>query len=299
MSDAAPVTRFAPSPTGQLHLGHAYAAGFAAAAAGDGNFLLRIEDIDATRCREHYRAAIEDDLAWLGLQWQQPVLRQSGNFPAYAAALTQLRAQGLIYPCFCSRKAIQEEIAAAGQAPHGPEGAVYPRLCHRLIAAEREERMAAGESFCLRLDMAAALCQTGSLTWHDAVHGRQRAQPEAFGDIVLARKETPAAYHLAVVVDDAAQGVTLVTRGEDLLRATDLHRVLQVLLGLPEPRYHHHRLLTDSQGKRFAKRDKAVTLGALRQAGWAPERVWQEIGLEYSLIPANNRRATAGRSGDV
>ncbi len=299
MSDAAPVTRFAPSPTGQLHLGHAYAAGFAAAAAGDGKFLLRIEDIDATRCREDYRAAIEDDLAWLGLQWQQPVLRQSNNFPAYAAALTQLRAKGLIYPCFCTRKAIMEEIAAVGQAPQGPEGVIYPRLCHGLKAAERQERMAAGETFCLRLDMAAALCQTGSLTWHDAGRGRQRAQPEAFGDIVLARKETPAAYHLAVVVDDAAQGVTLVTRGEDLLRATDLHRVLQVLLGLPEPRYHHHRLLTDSQGKRFAKRDKALTLRALRQAGWGPERVWQEIGLEYSLIPANNRRATAGRSGDV
>lgn len=299
MNAAAPVTRFAPSPTGLLHLGHAYAVGCAALAAGDGNFILRIEDIDATRCRDEFATAIEVDLAWLGLRWRQPVLHQSANFPAYQAALTQLRERGLLYPCFCTRKTIQAEIAAAGQAPHGPEGAVYPRSCHGLSAAERRERMAAGQAFCWRLDMAAALRQTGSLTWHDAALGRQQAQPEAFGDIVLARKETPTAYHLAVVVDDAAQGVTLVTRGEDLLRATDVQRVLQALLGLPEPAYHHHRLLTDSHGKRFAKRDKAVTLGALRQAGWSAARVWQEIGLEYSHIQANNRQETAGRGGDV
>ncbi len=275
-----PVTRFAPSPTGYLHLGHAYAAAFAAQQAGEGGrFLLRIEDIDPTRCHAEFITAIFEDLHWLGLRWEEPVLRQSQNFPAYAAALAQLRERGLLYPCFCTRKAIADEIAAAGHAPHGPEGARYPRLCHGLSPDERQARMMAGASYCWRLDMVAAARQAGPLAWHDAAHGAQQARPEDFGDIVLARKETPAAYHLAVVVDDAAQGVTLVTRGTDLLRATDVHRLLQALLGLPVPAYHHHRLLTDSAGRRYAKRDQSVTLRHLRAAGAAPVSIWQAIGM--------------------
>lgn len=273
-------TRFAPSPTGLLHLGHAYAAGFAVQQAGrDGRFLLRIEDIDPTRCRPEFVAAIFADLQWLGLRWPEPVLCQSQNFPAYRAALAQLQTRGLLYPCFCTRKTIEAEIAAAGHAPHGPEGTPYPRLCHGLSPTERQERLASGAPHCWRLDMPEAMAQAGRLTWHDAELGVVAAQPGDFGDIVLARKETPAAYHLAVVVDDAAQGVTLVTRGTDLRRATDVHRLLQALLGLPCPRYHHHKLLTDAAGKRYAKRDQSVTLRALREAGWTPVRIWQELAL--------------------
>lgn len=274
------VTRFAPSPTGLLHLGHAYAAGFAAQQAGKtGRFLLRIEDIDPTRCRTDFVTAIDEDLRWLGLDWPEPVLRQSQNFPAYRAALAQLRERGLLYPCFCTRKTIEAEIAAAGHAPHGPEGTCYPRLCHGLSAMERQERIESGAPHCWRLDMPKAIEQAGPLPWHDAALGAMTARPADFGDIVLARKETPTAYHLAVVVDDAAQGITLVTRGEDLRRATDVHRLLQVLLGLPCPAYHHHKLLTDATGKRYAKRDKSVTLQALRQKGIAPVTIWQELAL--------------------
>ncbi|MBP7252448.1 MAG: tRNA glutamyl-Q(34) synthetase GluQRS [Alphaproteobacteria bacterium] len=274
------VTRFAPSPTGLLHLGHAYAAGFAAQQAGKaGRFLLRIEDIDPTRCQTEFITAIYEDLQWLGLHWLEPVLRQSHNFPAYRSALAQLKERGLLYPCFCTRKTIETEIAAAGHAPHGPEGTRYPRLCHGFSAAERQERIDAGLSHCWRLDMPKAIEQAGPLTWHDAELGHVKSNPADFGDIILARKETPAAYHLAVVVDDAAQGVTLVTRGRDLLRATDVHRLLQALLGLPYPQYHHHKLMTDSTGKRYAKRDQSATLRALRQKGIAPVTIWQELAL--------------------
>ncbi len=194
-------TRFAPSPTGYLHLGHAYAARFAAQRAGE-RFLLRIEDIDPTRCQAEFATAIFEDLAWLGLRWEEPVLRQATQFPAYQAALAQLQERGLLYPCFCTRKAIQAEIAAAGHAPHGPEGVLYPRLCHGLSAAERQERIAAGAAYCWRLDMNAACQQVGAVTWHDAALGLIQARPQDFGDVVLARKETPASYHLAVVVDE-------------------------------------------------------------------------------------------------
>ncbi len=273
-------TRFAPSPTGLLHLGHAYAAGFAAQQAGrDGRFLLRIEDIDPTRCHDEFLTAIYEDLRWLGLRWPEPVLQQSQNFPAYQAALEQLQERGLLYPCFCTRKTIEAEIAAAGHAPHGPEGTRYPRICKGLSLAERQERIGAGAAHCWRLDMLKAIEQAGTLTWHDAEFGTLTARPADFGDIVLARKETPAAYHLAVVVDDAAQGVTLVTRGQDLLRATDVHRLLQALLGLPYPHYHHHKLLTDASGKRYAKRDQSVALRSLRQKGLSPVTIWQELAL--------------------
>jgi glutamyl-Q tRNA(Asp) synthetase len=266
------VTRFAPSPTGYLHLGHAYSALIAwrAAREAGGKFLLRIEDIDLTRCRPEFTAAIVEDLAWLGLDWDGAVRRQSEHFDDYEAALDRLDVAGVIYPCFCTRAAIAAEIARAGEAPQGEEGPVYPGTCRDLPAEERLCRIAAGESFALRLDVARALARTGPLDWEEYDHGTIAARPELLGDVVLARKDVPTSYHLAVTVDDALQGVTLVTRGADLFAATHIHRLLQALLDLPVPRYRHHRLLTDASGKRFAKRDKALTLRALREAGRAP-----------------------------
>jgi glutamyl-Q tRNA(Asp) synthetase len=265
------VTRFAPSPTGLLHLGHAHSAlvGWHAARKAGGRFLLRIEDIDRTRCREEFVAAILDDLAWLGLDWDGPVRRQSEHLGDYAAALARLEAMGLVYPCFCTRA----EIAAAASAPHGPAGVPYPGTCRRLSAPERERRRADGRSFALRLDMAKAVEATGPLFWEDERAGRVATEPLVHGDVVLARKDAPTSYHLAVTVDDALQGVTLVTRGEDLFRATDVQRVLQALLGLPTPRYRHHRLLVDDKGRRFAKRDKSLTIAALRKEGRSPADV--------------------------
>jgi glutamyl-Q tRNA(Asp) synthetase len=269
------VTRFAPSPTGHLHLGHAYSAliGWRAALDAGGTFLLRIEDIDRTRCKPEFAAAILEDLAWLGLDWDGAVRKQSEHFADYRAALDKLAARGLIYPCFCTRAAIAAEIARAGEAPQGEEGAIYPGTCRALSDDERARRIAAGESYALRLDVAKATALTGPLDWHDDEQGEIAAKPESLGDVVLARKDVPASYHLAVTVDDALQGVTLVTRGADLFSSTNIHRLLQALLGLPTPRYRHHRLLTDAQGKRFAKRDKALTLRALREAGRTPDEV--------------------------
>jgi glutamyl-Q tRNA(Asp) synthetase len=274
-ASARPVTRFAPSPTGHLHLGHAASAllAFGAAREGGGRFILRIEDIDATRCRPGFEAAILEDLAWLGLAWEEPIRRQSEHMADYAEALAALRARGLIYPCFCTRADITREIAGAANAPHGPDGPVYPGTCRELAEAERARRIAAGEPHAWRLDVEAALTQTGPLEWEDEGRGRIAAEPAPFGDVVLARKETPASYHLAVTVDDALQGITLVTRGTDLFAATHVHRLLQALLGLPTPRYRHHPLLLDETGKRFAKRDKSLTLRALREAGRTPEEI--------------------------
>lgn len=276
------VTRFAPSPTGLLHLGHVYAAGFAsqAAKAARGVFLVRLEDIDTTRVRPEYETAIFEDLAWLGLEWQQPVRKQSEHFEDYRSALARLEAMGLLYPCFCTRKEIQAEIAGAGQAPQGPDGPLYPGICRSKSKAEQEERTAAGQPYALRLDVAKARALAGTdLKWTDRMHGEHEARPEIFGDVVLARKETPTSYHLAVVVDDALQGVTLVTRGEDLLPATHLHRLLQALLGLPVPEWQHHRLITDQHGKRLAKRDQARSLRSLREAGMSAADVWGSVGL--------------------
>jgi glutamyl-Q tRNA(Asp) synthetase len=268
------VTRFAPSPTGWLHLGHAYAALFAHEKAADGRFLIRLEDIDGTRARPEYEDAIFEDLAWLGLSWETPVRRQSDHWDDYRAALAKLEALGLLYPCFCTRREIQEEIARAGNAPQGPDGPLYPGACRNRSADERSERIAAGEAYALRLDVAKATrLVSKELVWVDCGHGSFTAKLDVFGDVVLARKDTPASYHLAVVVDDALQGITLVTRGEDLLEATHLHRLLQELLDLPVPEWHHHRLITDETGKRLAKRDDARSLRSLRTAGWTPERV--------------------------
>jgi glutamyl-Q tRNA(Asp) synthetase len=282
-TEAGIVTRFAPSPTGWLHLGHAYAAWFAheAARRGAGRFLLRLEDIDMTRSRPEYEAAIHEDLAWLGLEWEEPVRKQSEHFAEYRAALENLRTAGLLYPCFCTRREIQEEIARAGQAPHGPEGAVYPGTCKRLAKAEVLDRIASGRDYALRLDLEKAMALAGGgLIWKDFRHGEFTADPAPLGDVVLARKDTPTSYHLAVVVDDAAQGITLVTRGEDLLGATHLHRLLQALLSLPVPDWEHHRLITDDRGRRLAKRDDAHSLRALRESGWSPDDVRRAAGLK-------------------
>ncbi len=272
------VTRFAPSPTGLLHLGHAFAAFTARNLAEDaaGRFLLRIEDIDAARCRPEFDAAILEDLTWLGLDWDGLVRRQSAHMADYAAALARLEQADLIYPCFCTRAAIKAEIARAGAAPHLSADAaepIYPGLCRTLSTTEREDRKAEGQAYALRLDMAAALARTGVLEWHDRAKGRVAARPERFGDVVIARKEMPTSYHLAATLDDHLQGVTLVTRGEDLFDATHVHRLLQALLGLETPDYAHHRLVTDASGRRFAKRDKALTLAALRARGVTPQAI--------------------------
>lgn len=263
------VTRFAPSPTGRLHLGHAYSALFAAetARATGGRFLLRIEDIDTTRCRPEFEAGIYEDLSWLGLEWETPVRRQSDHFDAYHAALDRLQDMSVVYPCFCTRAEIRQEIERAGHAPHGSDGPLYPGTCRGLSTDERQFRRAAGDAYAMRLDVARAAERCGPLVFRDRGRGEIAVDPLCDGDVVLARKDIGTSYHLAVVVDDALQGVTCVTRGEDLLAATHIHRVLQTLLNLPAPEYHHHGLLKGKDGKRFAKRDKAETLEALRRGG--------------------------------
>ena len=268
------VARFAPSPTGHLHLGHVRSAlaGWRAAREAGGRFLLRLEDIDHTRCRPEFAAAIVEDLAWLGLDWDGPIRRQSEHFADYRAALTRLEAAGLIYPCFCTRRAIQAEIARAGGAPQGEMGLPYPGTCRHLGTAERAERRGVAPDYALRLDVGAATARTGPLAWFE--DGRRvAADPAALGDVVLARKEVPTSYHLAVTLDDALQGVSLVTRGADLFAATHIHRLLQALLGLPTPQYRHHPLLTDAEGRRLAKRDRAMTIRAMRQAGMSAAEV--------------------------
>ena len=271
------VTRFAPSPTGLLHLGHAFAAIAARDAARSGRFLLRIEDIDEGRTREEFVDAIYEDLHWLGLEWETPMLRQSTRFDAYRAALNEL--EPLLYPCFCTRRDIAEEIARAGEAPHGPEGPLYPGTCRHLTDVERSARIASGASYALRLDVKRASEIAGALSFEEhgqgphGEHGTIEVNPLLFGDVVLARKDIPASYHLAVVVDDAFQGVNLVTRGNDLFAATHVQRLLQALLGLPAPAYAHHKLILDEQGRKFSKRDHAVTLRDLRAHGETPEAI--------------------------
>jgi len=270
------VTRFAPSPTGLLHLGHAYAA-ITAYESGD-DFLLRIEDIDKGRSRDAFILRIFYDLKWLGLSWDEPTMRQSTRRGAYAEALVNLKACGLVYPCFCTRAEIAAEIARAGEAQHGPDGPLYPGTCRALSREEGLARMAAGESYALRLDVAQAAALTGPLTFTERGL-RHAVEPLRFGDIVIARKDMPTSYHLAVVVDDAHQQVSLVTRGEDLLAATHIQRLLQALLKLPEPAYAHHPLVLDENGKKFSKRDGAVSLESLRDAGATPADIRARIGL--------------------
>ncbi len=277
-------TRFAPSPNGLLHLGHGFSALFAfeAARRAGGRFLLRIEDIDRGRARPEFEAAISRDLEWLGLEWETPVRRQSAHFGDYRAALAQLQRLGLIYPCFCTRRQIAEEIAQSPGAPQGPEGPLYPGLCRRLSPDERQARQAAGEAFALRLDVARALRrpETEALAWAEAEQGQIEVEPRRLGDVVLARKDVPTSYHLAVTVDDELQGVDLVTRGEDLFAATHVHRLLQALLGYAAPAYHHHRLILDADGRRLAKRDRARSLDSLRAEGLTPADIRRLVGME-------------------
>lgn len=271
------VTRFAPSPTGRLHLGHAYSALLAHdhARAEGGMFLLRIEDIDPGRSRPVHIDAILADLAWLGLQYDGEIVYQSERLALYGEALGRLKAQGLVYPCFCTRSAIAAEIAASASAPQGPDGPLYPGTCRRLSAGERAARIAA-EPHAWRLDVARAAAEAGPLYWEDG-DTEVQAEPERFGDVVLARKDAPVSYHLAVTVDDAAQAVTDVVRGRDLYAATDIHRLLQALLGLPVPHYRHHPLLTDAGGRRLAKRNGAPSLADLRAAGADPQALVADL----------------------
>ena len=288
------VFRFAPSPNGYLHLGHAYSAllNFDSARALGGRFLLRIEDIDATRCRSEFETAIYQDLAWLGLSWETPVRRQSEHLPRYREAVAKLSAQGLVYPAFESRAEIARLVAqreAAGAWPRDPDGApLYPGAAKALAPAERQRLIERGAPYALRLDMAAARQRAGELFWTEQGEGRGgesgriAARPEAWGDVILARKETPTSYHLSVVIDDALQGVTDVVRGQDLFHATSVHRLLQQLLGLPQPSYRHHRLLLDDRGQKLSKSTDATGLRELRSAGARPADIRRLVGL--SLI---------------
>ncbi len=273
------VTRFAPSPTGDLHRGHAFSAltAFEAARAAGGRFVLRIEDIDTTRCRPQFEAGIYEDLAWLGLSWETPVRRQSEHLDDYQAALARLEADGLLYRCFRTRREVAEAMASA------PHGAMEVFRGRPLSLAEEMRRLAAGEPFAWRLSLDAAarkLGGFGGLTFTEEGDGEIQARPELGGDVVLARKDVGVAYHLAVTVDDALQGITHVIRGRDLFEATHVQRLLQALLGLPTPLYRHHALLTGPDGKRFAKRDRAETLRSLRERGMSPATLRRELGFD-------------------
>ena len=282
MASSPEITRFAPSPTGPLHLGHAYAAMIAhdLARTSKGRFLIRIEDIDRSRCRPEWEARIFDDLAWLGLSWDPPVWRQSERLATYEAALDQLWDQGLLYPCTCNRRDILAALDAPQEGvPMGPDGPVYPGTCrHKPRPKTRPTNCA------LRLDMAKALPDTALQFQEDgfqSLQGKHLISPkdlvEKTGDIVLARREKGTSYHLSVVIDDAAQCITLVTRGSDLFEATKIHVLLQHLLGLPTPRYNHHRLIRDENGKRLAKRDDARALATYRSEGLAPDAIRRHL----------------------
>jgi glutamyl-Q tRNA(Asp) synthetase len=285
------VLRFAPSPNGYLHLGHAYSAlvNHDMARAAGGRLLLRLEDIDAARCRPDYDAAIYEDLEWLGIAWEQGVRRQSEHFDDYQAALAKLESERLIYPSFESRseiKALVAERERQGPWPRDPDGVpLYPGRARQLSRAEGERRRKAGEPFALRLAMDAAVARAGVLTWTETgtgpqgQSGRVTAAPQMWGDVVLARKEAPTSYHLAVVVDDALQGVTDVVRGQDLFWSTGIHRLLQALLGLPEPSYHHHRLILDAGGRKLSKSTLATSLRELRAGGTTAADVRRMVGL--------------------
>ncbi|MCK1708924.1 MULTISPECIES: tRNA glutamyl-Q(34) synthetase GluQRS [unclassified Bradyrhizobium] len=287
-----PVFRFAPSPNGALHLGHAYSAllNLDRARESGGRFLLRIEDIDATRCRPEFETAIYEDLAWLGIAWEIPVRRQSEHLADYRAALDKLSALGLVYPAFESRAEIARLVVvreAGGPWPRDPDGApLYPGNAKSLSAGERTRLIASGTPYALRLDMAAACGRVGGLTWNelgegpDEERGTVPAHPEAWGDVILARKETPTSYHLSVVVDDALQGVSEVVRGQDLFHATSVHRLLQELLGRPAPTYRHHKLIRDEAGRKLAKSSRSTGLRNLRAAGATPASIRRLVGLD-------------------
>lgn len=269
------VTRFAPSPSGPLHVGHLLAALQARRLADvhGGSCLLRVEDIDQRAQHQEYLDLMYEDLEWLGLHFDGEVMVQTRRFGVYQAVLDLLRRMGLLYPCFCTRSEIKAQLAELGRAPHATLGYLYPGTCRRLSDDAVAERLASGMPHCWRLDMQRVQDLIGCPTWHDMRRGTQRCVPTDYGDVVLARKDFPASYHLAVVVDDAAQGVTHVTRGEDLFESTHIHRALQAVLGLPVPLYCHHSLLRDNEGKRLAKRDGARSIASLREAGYTPQQV--------------------------
>lgn len=275
------VTRFAPSPTGEMHLGHAYAALVAhdlAREADQGLFLLRHEDIDSSRIREEYYHMIETDLKWLGLDWDAEPLRQTHRLNAHAEALERLKALGLIYPCFCTRRDIQQELERMRAAPHSHESMLYPGICRAMDPAAVAQRINDGELHSWRLDSAKAAQLHGTLSFKDLEHGTTQVDENVNGDIILARKDIGVAYHLAVVVDDEFQEVTHVTRGEDLFSATHVHRQLQALLGYREPVYIHHPLVTDERGKRLAKRHQSMAIRLLREQGLSPTEVIEMTG---------------------
>jgi glutamyl-Q tRNA(Asp) synthetase len=285
------VFRFAPSPNGYLHLGHAYSAllNFEMARELGGRFILRIEDIDAARCRPEYEAAIYEDLRWLGISWVEPARRQSEHLPDYQAAISKLESTGLVYPSFESRSEINTLVAERerhGPWPRDPDGIpLYPGRVHRMPRVERERRRRAGEPFALRLATDAAVARAGVLSWSETGRGPRAetrlvtAVPQQWGDVVLARKELPTSYHLSVVVDDALQGVSNVVRGQDLFWSTSIHRLLQALLGLPDPIYHHHRLITDDDGRKLSKATHATSLRELRAAEVSAADVKRMVGL--------------------
>jgi glutamyl-Q tRNA(Asp) synthetase len=288
---SASVFRFAPSPNGYLHLGHALSAliNFDMARAAGGRYLLRMEDIDAARCRPHYAEAICEDLTWLGMRWEEPVRRQSEHFEDYRAALARLGSLRLVYPSFETRGEVARLVAerdAQANWPRDPDGApLYPGNARALPVAQRNARMQSGEPYALRLDMAAATARAGPLTFTETGAGPQAqtgtvsAVPQSWGDVVLARKELPTSYHLSVVIDDAHQGVTHIVRGQDLFRATGVHRLLQALLGLSSPTYHHHRLVLDDQGQKLSKSTRATSLRALREGGATAADIRRMVGL--------------------
>ena len=285
------ILRFAPSPNGYLHLGHAYSAllNYDMAREVGGRLLLRIEDIDTERCQPEYEAAIYEDLRWLGISWSEPPRRQSEHFEDYTASIAELEKQGLLYPSFESRSELNGIVAQLdrhGQWPRDPDGVpIYPGRARKLSAAERMRRRAAGEPFALRLAMDAAVARAGPLTWIETgagPHGQSgliTAAPQMWGDVVLARKESPTSYHLSAVLDDALQGVTDVVRGQDLFWSTSIHRLIQVLLGLPEPSYHHHKLILDDEGRKLSKSTKSTGLRELRSAGSTALDIRRMVGL--------------------
>ncbi|MBQ4614752.1 MAG: tRNA glutamyl-Q(34) synthetase GluQRS [Akkermansia sp.] len=273
------VTRFAPSPSGPMHVGHLLAAMHARRLAdvSGGRCMLRIEDIDQRSCSPHWVKLMYEDLAWLGLHFDGEVMVQSRRYPIYEATLNQLRKLGVLYPCFCTRGEIKAQIAEMGRAPHASLGFLYPGTCRHLSPEQIEEKMAAGVPHAWRINMQRVQDMIGCPSWEDLRRGVQRCVPTLYGDVVLARKDMPTSYHLSVVVDDAAQEISLVSRGEDLFDATHIHRALQGVLGLPVPRYYHHTLLRDNAGKRLAKRDGARSLASLRESGYTPTMIRESL----------------------
>ena len=284
------ITRFAPSPTGLLHVGHAYSAIHAAnmAKSTGGKFLLRIENIDQTRCKSEYEDAIFEDLAWLGLKWEDPVCRQSDRLELYKSALQKLVSQNVVYKCFCTRSEILNEINGIGHAPHlnikKKEVARYPGTCKRLTFDEINKNIKIGKPYAIRLNIQKAIKFCPPLFWQDLKKGKQLARPEIFGDVMIARKDIPTSYHLSSTTDDHFQNINCITRGIDLFEATHIHRILQALLGYKTPIYEHHELIRDTKGARLSKRNKSLTLKSLRNAGESPRKIFKLTGLSSFQI---------------